>query len=280
VLNRKRTQRLWREEGLRVPQRRRKRQRLGESTVPASRLRAVRADQVWALDFQFDQTADGRIVKLLNVVDEFTREALEMKCERRIDADSTVVTLERLVVLRGCAPEFVRCDNGPELTANALRDWCRFSGAGTAYIEPGSPWQNPYVESFNSRVRDELLAIELFSCLAEAKVMVADWREDYNEHHPHSALAMKAPAKFARAWRQATENGQTITLTGSVESLTTPHNAPISTSTATDGPNQPPGADQAAPVVFLRSPSGLAPEDDGTTRQPHTNHRLSHTVDR
>jgi hypothetical protein len=113
-------------------------QRLGESTVPASRLRAVRPDRVWALDFQFDQTADGRIVKLLHVVDEFTREALEMECERRIDADSTVVTLERLVELRGCAPEFIRCDNGPELTANALRDWCRFSGAGTAYIEPGS----------------------------------------------------------------------------------------------------------------------------------------------
>jgi putative transposase len=113
VLNRKRTQRVWREEGLRVPQRRRKRQRLGESTVPASRLRAERPNQVWALDFQFDQTADGRIVKLLHVVDEFTREALEMKCERRIDADSTVVTLDRLVVLRGCAPEFIRCDNGP-----------------------------------------------------------------------------------------------------------------------------------------------------------------------
>jgi putative transposase len=201
VLNRKRTQRLWREEGLRVPQRRRKRQRLGESTVPASRLRAERPDQVWALDFQLDQTADGRILKLLHVVDEFTREALEMKCERRIDADSTVVTLDRLVALRGRAPEFIRCDNGPELTANALRDWCRFPGTGAAFIEPGSPWQNPYVESFNSRVRDELLAVELSSCLTEAKVMVADWRDDYNEHRPHSSLNMKAPARFARYWR-------------------------------------------------------------------------------
>jgi putative transposase len=201
-LNRKRTQRLWREEGLRVPQRRRKRQRLGESTVPASRLRAERPNQVWALDFQYDQTADGRIVKLLHVVDEFTREALEMKCERRIDADSTVVTLDRLVAVRGCAPEFIRCDNGPELTANALRDWCRFSHTGTAYIEPGSPWQNPFVESFGSRVRDELLAVEQFSCLAEAKVMVADWRDDYNEHRPHSSLGMKAPATFAHDWRR------------------------------------------------------------------------------
>ncbi len=156
-LNRKRTQRLWREEGLRVPQRRRKRQRLGTSTVPAERLRAEAPDHVWALDFQFDQTADGRIVKLLHVVDEFTREALAIECRRRIDADATVAVLERLVTERGSAPGFIRCDNGPELTANALRDWCRFSRAGSAYIEPGSPWQNPYVESFGSRARDELL---------------------------------------------------------------------------------------------------------------------------
>jgi putative transposase len=200
-LNRKRTQRLWREEGLRVPVRRRKRQRLGVSTVPAARLRAEHPDHVWALDFQFDQTADGQILKLLHVVDEFTREALAIECERRIDADATVATLERLVALRGRAPGHIRCDNGPELTANALRDWCRFSKAASAYIEPGSPWQNPYVESFGSRVRDELLGVELFSCLAEAKVMVKDWREDYNERRPHSALGMVAPTRFARAWR-------------------------------------------------------------------------------
>src|ERR1019366_6772842 len=207
-LNRKRTQRLWREEGLRVPQRRRKRQRLGTSTVPASRLRAERPDQVWALDFQFDQTADGRILKLLHIVDEFTREALAMECQRRIDADRTVATLERLVELRGRAPEFIRCDNGPELTANALRDWCRFSKTASAYIEPGSPWQNPYVESFNSRVRDELLGGELFSSLAEAKGMVEDWREVYNQRRPHSALGMIAPTRFARAWR-ADQDGDT-----------------------------------------------------------------------
>ncbi len=201
-LNRKRTQRLWREEGLRVPQRRRKRQRLGESTVPASRLAAERPDQVWALDFQFDQTADGRILKLLHVVDEFTREALAIECERRIDADATVRVLDRLVADRGGTPEHVRCDNGPELTANALRDWCRFSRTGSAYIEPGSPWQNPYVESFASRVRDELLGIELFQTLGEAKLLVEDWRHDYNTNRPHSALGMMAPARFAASWRQ------------------------------------------------------------------------------
>src|SRR5437868_10335994 len=120
-VNRKRVQRLWREEGLRVPQRRRKRQRLGDSTVPARRLRAERPNQVWALDFQHDQTADGRVIRLLNVVDEFTREALQMLAERSIDADTTVSVLERLVAERG-APTFLRMDNGPELTAHALKD--------------------------------------------------------------------------------------------------------------------------------------------------------------
>ena len=201
-LNRKRTQRLWREEGLRVPQRRRKRQRLGESTVPADRLAAERPDHVWALDFQFDQTADGRILKLLHVVDEFTREALAIECRRRIDSDATVAVLESLVAVRGTAPGHIRCDNGPELTANALRDWCRFSRAGSTYIDPGSPWQNPYVESFGSRVRDELLSGELFETLIEAQVMVADWREDYNHNRPHSSLGMRAPTSFAREWRE------------------------------------------------------------------------------
>jgi len=195
-VNRKRVQRCWREEGLRVPQRKRKRRRLGESTAPAGRLRAERPNQVWAFDFQFDQTADGRILKLLNVVDEFTREALEMLVERGIDADKTVSVLERLAAQRG-APEHLRCDNGPEMTAHALHDWCVISKAGTAYIEPGSPWQNPFVESFHSRVRDELLDIEEFSCLAEAKVVIGDWQQDYNWRRAHSSLGMRAPAVFA-----------------------------------------------------------------------------------
>jgi putative transposase len=198
-VNRKRVQRLWREEGLRVPQRKRKRRRLGESTVPAERLRAERPGHVWAFDFQFDQTADGRQVKLLNIVDEYTREALVMLVARGINADTTVSELERLVAGRG-APEHLRMDNGPEMTADALKDWCRFSRTGTVYIEPGSPWQNPFVESFHSRVRDELLDVEEFSCLAEARVVIADWQEDYNRRRPHSALGMRAPAVFASEW--------------------------------------------------------------------------------
>jgi putative transposase len=203
VVNRKRVQRLWREEGLRVPARRRKQRRLGDSTVPAARLAAQRPGQVWALDFQFDQTADGRTLKLLNVVDEFTREALEMLVQRSITADETVAALERIAATRG-APAHIRCDNGSELTAHALRDWCRFRATATSYIEPGSPWQNPFVESFNGRVRDELLDVEEFSCLADARVVIGDWREDYNHRRPHSSLGMKTPAVFAAQWAAAT----------------------------------------------------------------------------
>jgi putative transposase len=136
-VNRKAVQRRWREEGLRVPARRRKRQRLGTSTTPADRLAAEHPDHVWALDYQFDQTEDGRRLKLLNVVDEHTREALAITVDRRIDADATVKVLDRLVTERRTAPRCLRCDNGPELTANALRDWCRFTGTGTSDIEPG-----------------------------------------------------------------------------------------------------------------------------------------------
>ena len=185
-----------------MPQRRRKRQRLGVSTTPAVRLRAKRPDHVWALDFQFDTTTDGRVLKLLHVVDEHTREALAVQVERRIDADHTVRVLDRIVARRGRAPELVRMDNGPELTANALRDWCRFSGSGSAYIEPGSPWQNPFVESFGSRVRDEVLAVEAFDSLLEAKTVIEEWRNTYNAHRPHGSLGWKTPNAYAATWRQ------------------------------------------------------------------------------
>jgi putative transposase len=206
LVNRKAIQRLWREEGLRVPAHRRKRQRLGTSTTPADRLAAEHPDHVWALDYQFDQTEDGRRLKLLNVVDEHTREALTIEVARRIDADATVKALDRLVTDRGTVPRFIRCDNGPELTANALRDWCRFSGAGTSYIDPGSPWQNPYVESFGGRLRDELLAVEAFTTLLEAQVLVEDWRIEYNTIRPHSALGYLTPTTTPRPGPPPTPN--------------------------------------------------------------------------
>jgi len=201
-VNRKKIQRLWREEGLRVPARRRKRQRLGTSTVPAVRLRAERPNEVWALDFQFDTTTDGRVLKLLHVVDEHTREALAVQVERRIDADRTVSVLERIARERGRPPELVRMDNGPELTANALRDWCRLGGTGSSYIEPGSPWENPFVESFGGKVRDEVLAVEAFDSLLEAKTVIEDWRNTYNTRRPHSSLGWKAPAAYAASWKE------------------------------------------------------------------------------
>jgi putative transposase len=200
VVNRKKIQRLWREEGLRVPARKRKRRRVGASTVPASWLRSQRPNQVWALDFQFDTTTDGRTVKLLHVVDEHTREALAIEVSRSIDADHTVRVLDRIVAT-GRRPELVRADNGPELTANALRDWCRFGGTDQAFIEPGSPWENPFVESFGSRVRDEVLSVEAFGSLTEATVVLEDWRNIYNTRRPHGSLGWKTPAAYAASWR-------------------------------------------------------------------------------
>jgi putative transposase len=190
-------QRLWREEGLRVPQRKRKRLRLGDSTVPAKRLRAERPNHVWALDFQFDTTSDGRTLKLLHVVDEYTREALAIRVARAIDADHTVRVLDEIVRERGAGPELVRMDNGPEMTANALRAWCRFSGAERSFIEPGSPWQNPFVESFGSRVRDEVLSVEAFDSVVEAQTVINDWKDIYNHQRPHSSHGWRTPAAFA-----------------------------------------------------------------------------------
>jgi putative transposase len=183
-----------------VPARTREKRRIGAAAGQTTRLRATRPDELWALDLQADQTADGRSLRLVNVVDEFTREALVMHAARGITADHTVAELERLVARRGRAPAFLRCDNGPEPTSHALRDRCRFSAAETACIEPGAPWQNPFVESFHSRVRDELLNVEEFACLAEARVLIDDWQQDYNQRRPHSSLGMRTPAAFAANW--------------------------------------------------------------------------------
>ena len=162
-MNHKRIQRLWREEGLRRPVRTRKRRRRTR-TEDSERLRADHPNQVWAIDFQFDATADGRQLKSLNIVDEHTREALAMRVGRTCTADEVVESSADLVAVRG-APEHLRMDNGPELIAWALRDYCRLAGTRTTYIEPGSPWENPFVESFNSRVRDELFNVEEFATL-------------------------------------------------------------------------------------------------------------------
>jgi putative transposase len=197
-VNHKRVQRLWREEGLRVPQHSPKRRRLGNSTVPARRLQAERPNQVWALDFMFDTTSNGRPFKVLSMCDEFTRESVGGMVGRSITADAVVTVLDQLRLVLG-APEYIRSDNGPEFVAAALRDWCRFCGTSTTYIDPGSPWQNPFVESFNGKARDELFAREIFDSILEAQVLYEDWRHTYNLHRPHRALNNQRPAVFAAA---------------------------------------------------------------------------------
>ena len=161
VTNPKRTLRLWRAPCLqRPPQRRHKRRRLGDGT--AAKLRAVRPGHVWALDFQFDETAARRRLKLFNVIDEFTREVLAIHVDHSINADKVVEGVEAIAAIRG-APGHLRMDNGPELVVDALRDWCQLSGTETAYIEPGAPWQNGHIESFSGRLRDECLEVPPFS---------------------------------------------------------------------------------------------------------------------
>jgi putative transposase len=149
------------------------------------------------MDFQFDTTTEGRTLKLLHVVDEHTREALAIRVARSIDADQTVRVLDQIVRERGVAPELVRMDNGPEMTANAVRDWCRLGGSGRSFIEPGSPWQNPFVESFGSRVRDEVLSVEAFDSVLEAQTVINDWKDIYNHKQPHSSLGWKPPTSYA-----------------------------------------------------------------------------------
>ena len=197
-VNDKRIQRLWRAEGLKVPYRKRKRPPRGQGVLVGA-MSPIAPNVLWALDFQFDQTSDGRTLKLLNVIDEFTRECPAIVTERSIDADGVVACLERIAAVRG-APVYLRFDNGPEFVANAVADWCRFNGTGTVFIDPGSPWQNAWIESFNGRLRDEYLNGQQFDSLLEAQVLIEDWRIDYNMNRPHSAHGMLTPAEFAEAW--------------------------------------------------------------------------------
>ena len=199
-VNNKRIQRLWRDEGLKVPYRKRKKPHRGIG-APVGAMSPITPNALWALDFQFDTTDDNHTIKLLNIVDEFTRECPAIVVERSIDADLVVATLDRLALTRG-APAFVRFDNGPEFVAHAVADWCRFNGVGSIFIDPGSPWQNAWIESFNGRLRDELLNGWQFNSLLEAKVIIEDWRIDYNLNRPHSAHGDLTPSEFANRWAE------------------------------------------------------------------------------
>jgi putative transposase len=199
AVNKKRVQRLWREAGLKVPASSRvgKRRRLtGSSENGCTRRRAEHTNHVWSYDFAMDATEDGRRLKVMPVVDEYSRECLTLEMERSISAEGVVETLDRLFVERG-EPTYIRSDNGPEFIAEAIKRWLAASGVETLYIEPGAPWENAYSETFISRLRDELLDREVFANLKEAKVLAGDYREHYNQQRPHGALGYLTPAEFA-----------------------------------------------------------------------------------
>jgi transposase InsO family protein len=201
-VGRDRVHRLWRLHHLRVPRRTIKRRRLGTSENGVVRRRAERIDHVWTYDFVSDQTADGRRIKILTVEDEHTRECLALEVARSITSRDVIGVLGELFAVRG-APAFIRSDNGPEFIADRVRSWLEDNAVGPLYIEPGAPWQNAFGESFNGKLRDECLNLELFTSLAEARVVLDDFRLEYNHRRPHSSLGYDTPAAIAATCRRA-----------------------------------------------------------------------------
>jgi transposase InsO family protein len=193
VVNDKRVERIWRLEGLKVPAKQPKRGRLWLADGSCVRLRPEHRDHVWSYDFVEHRTHDGRKYRMLNVIDEFTHECLAIRVARRLRSTDVIDVLTDLFILRGI-PGHVRSDNGPEFIAEAVREWIAAVGAKTAYIAPGSPWENGYVESFNARMRDELLNGEIFYSLKEAQIIIEGWRRHYNTVRPHASLDYRPPA--------------------------------------------------------------------------------------
>ena len=198
-----RVHRLWRLHSLRVPAKTIRRRRLGSSENGVVRKRAERIDHVWCWDFVKDQTADGRPFKVLTIVDEFTRECLALKVGRSIRSGDVIEVLRELTLVRG-VPAFIRSDNGPEFIAGRVRGWLEEHAIGPLYIEPGAPWENGYNESFNGKLRDECLNLEVFTSLAEAKVVIEDFRLECNHRRPHSSLGYQTPAAYAATLRGGT----------------------------------------------------------------------------
>jgi len=198
-VNHKRVERLWRREGLKVPRKQPKRGRLWLNDGSCVRLRPQHKHHVWAYDFVEDRTHDGRKIRLLTIIDEYSRECLAIEVQRRLRSDDVLFKLAELFTIHG-PPEHIRSDNGPEFTANVVREWLKNTGVKTLFIEPGSPWENGYNESFNGKLRDELLNREVFYTLKEAQTLVEWWRLEYNHVRPHSSLGYKPPAPVTVAW--------------------------------------------------------------------------------
>ena len=195
-VNHKKVERIWRREGLKVPRKQPKRRRLWLNDGSCIRLRPQHKDHVWSYDFVMARTSDGRSFRMLNIIDEYTRECLAIDVKRKITSQDVVDRLFDLFIFRGI-PEHIRSDNGPEFTAKAVRNWLERLGVKTLFIEPGSPWENGYVESFNGKLRDELLNREIFTTLTEAKILIEQWRKEYNHIRPHSSLGYRPPAPEA-----------------------------------------------------------------------------------
>jgi putative transposase len=195
-VNHKRVERIWRKEGLKVPKKQPKRSRLWINDGSCVRLRPEHENHVWSYDFMIDRTANGRAFRILNIIDEFTRECLTTRVARKISSQEVIDELFNLFIFRSI-PEHIRSDNGPEFTAKAVRKWLNRLGVKTLFIERGSPWENGYIESFNGKLRDELLDREIFATLEEAKVLIEQWRKEYNQVRPHSALGYQPPAPEA-----------------------------------------------------------------------------------
>jgi len=210
-INHKRVYRVWRNEGLSLKNRpSRKRVRSGAS-VPCQ---ATHPNHVWTYDFIHDACSSGRKLKLLTLLDEFTRESLAIEVGTSIRAERVVEVLQPLFEQRG-RPEFLRSDNGPEFVARKLQAWLAEAGTQTHYIEPGSPWQNGFAESFHSRLRDECLSGELFATVAEARVLTELWRREYNQERPHSSLGYRTPVEFRLAWEAEHAPGERLSLSPS-----------------------------------------------------------------
>jgi transposase InsO family protein len=195
-VNHKRVERIWRQEGLKVPKRQPKRGRLWLNDGSCVRLRPTHRNHVWSYDFVMDRTHDGKPIKILTLIDEYSRYCLALVVDRIIKSDDVLHNLSNLFLIYGI-PEHIRSDNGPEFTAKAVRKWLERIGVRTAFIEPGSPWENGYNESFNSKLRDELLNREIFYNIKEAKVIIENWRKEYNTVRPHSSLGYRPPAPEA-----------------------------------------------------------------------------------
>ncbi len=191
-----RVKRIWRREGLKVPTKQPKRSRLWLNNGSCIRLRPASKNHVWSYDFVMDRTHDGRAFRMLCVIDEYTRECLAIHVRRKLNSQDVLYVLGKLFVSHG-PPQHIRSDNGPEFIAQAVRDWLSKLDVKTLYIEPGSPWENGYCESFNGKLRDECLNREIFFTLKEAQVLVEHWRRFYNTERPHSSLGYRPPAPKA-----------------------------------------------------------------------------------